>query len=47
VVTDFKWFSSDTSILSVSTSGVVQAKKPGKSTIKVLSVYDSFNYDEV
>ncbi|KAI6671315.1 hypothetical protein NL676_006200 [Syzygium grande] len=47
VATDFKWFSSDTAILSVSTSGVVQAKKPGKSTIKVLSVYDSFNYDEV
>ncbi|XP_030530756.1 nuclear pore complex protein GP210 isoform X1 [Rhodamnia argentea] len=47
VVTDFKWYSSDTAILSVSTSGVVQAKKPGKSTIKVLSVYDSFNYDEV
>lgn len=34
-------------IVSVSASGVVQAKKPGKATIKVLSIYDSFNYDEV
>lgn len=35
------------SIVSVSASGVVQAKKPGKATIRVLSVFDSFNYDEV
>lgn len=35
------------SIVSVSASGVVQAKKPGKATIKVLSVFDSCNYDEV
>lgn len=35
------------SIVSVSASGVVQAKKPGKATIKVLSIFDSFNYDEV
>lgn len=34
-------------IVSVSASGVVQAKKPGKATIKVLSIVDSFNYDEV
>lgn len=45
--TDYKWFSSDMGIVSVSTSGVVQAKKPGKATIKVLSIFDSFNYDEV
>ncbi|EXC20346.1 hypothetical protein L484_020567 [Morus notabilis] len=44
---DYKWFSSDMSIISVSASGVVQAKKPGKATIRVLSVFDSFNYDEV
>ncbi|PRQ54034.1 putative invasin/intimin cell-adhesion [Rosa chinensis] len=45
--TDYKWFSSDMGIVSVSASGVVQAKKPGKATIKVLSIFDSFNYDEV
>lgn len=44
---DYKWFSSDMGIVSVSASGVVQAKKPGKATIKVLSSFDSFNYDEV
>ncbi|KAM0958021.1 hypothetical protein EV1_023125 [Malus domestica] len=44
---DYKWFSSDMGIVSVSASGVVQAKKPGKATIKVLSIFDSFNYDEV
>ncbi|KAH7510680.1 hypothetical protein FEM48_ZijujUnG0099600 [Ziziphus jujuba var. spinosa] len=44
---DYKWFSSDMAIVSVSASGVVQAKRPGKATIKVLSIYDSFNYDEV
>ena len=44
---DYKWFSSDMSTVSVSASGVVQAKKPGKATIEVLSVFDSLNYDEV
>ncbi|KAH0984630.1 hypothetical protein GBA52_011807 [Prunus armeniaca] len=34
-------------IVSVSASGVVQAKKPGKATIKVLSIFYPFNYDEV
>ena len=33
--------------VSVSAYGVVQAKKPGKATIKVVSMYDPFNYDEV
>ncbi|XP_050383609.1 nuclear pore complex protein GP210 [Argentina anserina] len=47
VSTDYKWYSSDMGIVSVSASGVVQAKKPGKATIKVLSIFDSFNYDEV
>ncbi|XP_029128899.1 nuclear pore complex protein GP210 isoform X3 [Cajanus cajan] len=46
-VSDYKWLSSDTSTVSVSDFGIVQAKKPGKATIKVLSVYDSLNYDEV
>ncbi|KAE8021482.1 hypothetical protein FH972_007367 [Carpinus fangiana] len=44
---DYKWFSSDTATVSVSASGVVQAKKPGSATVKVLSVFDALNYDEV
>uniref|UniRef100_A0A2P2KNT8 Uncharacterized protein MANES_17G112100 n=1 Tax=Rhizophora mucronata TaxID=61149 RepID=A0A2P2KNT8_RHIMU len=44
---DFKWFSSDPATLSISTFGVVQAKKPGKATVRVVSIFDSFNYDEV
>ncbi|MCH85883.1 nuclear pore membrane glycoprotein 210-like, partial [Trifolium medium] len=46
-VSDYKWLSSDISTVSVSASGTIQAKKPGKATIKVISVYDSLNYDEV
>ncbi|MED6133436.1 hypothetical protein PIB30_028200 [Stylosanthes scabra] len=46
-VSDYKWLSSDTSTVSVSAFGIVQAKKPGKATIKVFSIYDSLNYDEV
>ncbi|KAA8548147.1 hypothetical protein F0562_004591 [Nyssa sinensis] len=44
---DYKWFSSDMATVSVSASGVVQAKKPGKATIKVVSIFDPLNYDEV
>lgn len=44
---DYRWFSSDSSILSVSAMGVVQAKRPGKAIVKVLSVYDGLNFDEV
>ncbi|KAK9004035.1 hypothetical protein V6N11_001853 [Hibiscus sabdariffa] len=44
---DYKWFSSDTTVVSVTTYGVVQAKRPGKATVKVVSSFDSFNYDEV
>ncbi|KAL4333569.1 hypothetical protein GQ457_07G002330 [Hibiscus cannabinus] len=43
---DYKWFSSDTTVVSVTTYGVVQAKRPGKATVKVVSSFDSFNYDE-
>lgn len=46
-MSDFRWLSSDSSTVSVTAFGVVQAIKPGKATIKVLSVYDSLNYDEV
>lgn len=44
---DYKWFSSDMATASVSTSGTIQAKKPGKTTIKVVSAFDPLNYDEV
>ncbi|WCJ21095.1 Nuclear pore complex protein GP210 [Euphorbia peplus] len=44
---DYKWFSSDAAVVSISELGVVQAKKPGKATVRVLSIFDSFNYDEV
>ncbi|KAL5718155.1 hypothetical protein ACHQM5_011091 [Ranunculus cassubicifolius] len=43
----YKWFSSDMSIVSISASGIVQAKKPGQVTIKVVSAYDALNYDQV
>ncbi|KAK9225059.1 hypothetical protein WN943_010100 [Citrus x changshan-huyou] len=44
---DYKWFSSDMATVSITASGVVQAKKPGKATVKVVSIFDSFNYDEI
>ncbi|ERN13772.1 hypothetical protein AMTR_s00049p00191680 [Amborella trichopoda] len=44
---DYRWFSSDKGIVSVSASGYVQAKRPGQAIIKVESVFDSLNYDEV
>lgn len=44
---DYKWFSSDMSIVCVSANGIVQSKSPGKAIIKVVSIFDSFNYDEV
>ncbi|XP_026442426.1 nuclear pore complex protein GP210-like isoform X1 [Papaver somniferum] len=43
----YKWYTSDASTVSVSASGVIQAKKPGQVTVKVVSVHDSTNYDEV
>ncbi|XP_015576193.2 nuclear pore complex protein GP210 isoform X1 [Ricinus communis] len=44
---DYRWFSSDAAIVSVSASGIVQAKKPGQATVRVVSIFDPFNYDEV
>ncbi|KAH6830507.1 embryo defective 3012 [Perilla frutescens var. hirtella] len=44
---DYKWFSSDMTTASVSVSGIVQAKKPGKATIRAVSIFDPLNYDEV
>ncbi|KAJ9135376.1 hypothetical protein P3X46_032567 [Hevea brasiliensis] len=47
VSSDYKWFSSDVAVVSISASGIVQAKKPGKATVRVVSIYDPFNYDEL
>ncbi|CAA0820165.1 Nuclear pore complex protein GP210 [Striga hermonthica] len=44
---DYKWFSSDMAALSVSASGIVQAKKPGKAIVRAVSIFDSLNYDEL
>lgn len=44
---DYRWISSDASVLSVSATGVVQAKRPGKAIVKVISIFDSLNFDEV
>lgn len=46
-LTDFKWFSSDEAIISISSSGVAYARGPGETTVKAVSTYDSLNYDEV
>ncbi|CAN0904175.1 Nuclear pore complex protein GP210 [Linum grandiflorum] len=47
VPADYKWYSSDTATVSISTSAIALAKKPGKATMKAVSGLDSFNYDEV
>ncbi|XP_008807451.2 LOW QUALITY PROTEIN: nuclear pore complex protein GP210 [Phoenix dactylifera] len=44
---DYKWFSSDKATVSISASGAVKAKRPGQVIIRVVSVFDSMNYDEV
>jgi len=44
---DYRWVSSDANVLSVSATGVVQAKRPGKATVRVISIFDSLNFDEV
>lgn len=44
---DYRWLSSDNSILSVSAMGVVLAKRPGKATVKVTSIFDDLNFAEV
>lgn len=44
---DYNWFSSDMTTVSVLPSGLICARRPGKATIKVVSIFDSFNYDEV
>lgn len=44
---DYRWLSSENNILSVSATGVVQAKRPGKATVKVVSIFDDLNFYEV
>jgi nuclear pore complex protein Nup210 len=44
---DYKLYSSDESVVSVSDSHTVSAKKPGQAVIKVVSVFDFLNFDEV
>ncbi|XP_051189761.1 nuclear pore complex protein GP210 [Lolium perenne] len=44
---DYKLYSSDESVVSVSDSHTVRAKKPGQAVIKVVSVFDSLNFDEI
>jgi nuclear pore complex protein Nup210 len=44
---DYKLYSSDESVVSVSDLRTVRAKKPGQAVIKVVSVFDFLNFDEV
>ncbi|KAL8043788.1 hypothetical protein ABFX02_08G007800 [Erythranthe guttata] len=44
---DYKWVSLDMAVVSVSVSGIVQAKKPGKATIRAVSIFDPLNFDEM
>ncbi|XP_065001003.1 nuclear pore complex protein GP210-like isoform X1 [Musa acuminata AAA Group] len=44
---DYKWFSSNEAVVSASGFGSLQAKRPGHVIIKVISVFDSANFDEV
>ncbi|XP_074574231.1 nuclear pore complex protein GP210 [Curcuma longa] len=44
---DYKWFSSNVAVVSVFAFGSIQAKRPGQAIIRVVSVFDSANYDQV
>ncbi|KAF2917566.1 hypothetical protein DAI22_09g202500 [Oryza sativa Japonica Group] len=44
---DYKLSSSDESVASVSDSLIVRTKRPGRAVIKVVSVFDALNFDEV
>ncbi|XP_012845839.1 PREDICTED: nuclear pore complex protein GP210-like [Erythranthe guttata] len=37
----------DATVVSVSASGIVRARKPGNATIRVVSIFDPLNYDEM
>lgn len=41
------WLSANEATVSITASGLVRAKRPGTATIKVFSLFDSINYDEV
>ncbi|KAG5392090.1 hypothetical protein IGI04_022053 [Brassica rapa subsp. trilocularis] len=45
--TDYKWLTSDTSIISVSPYGIMKAKRPGIATVKVVSTIEPQNFDEI
>ncbi|KAK3132641.1 hypothetical protein QOZ80_6AG0525560 [Eleusine coracana subsp. coracana] len=44
---DYRLFSSDDHVASVSDSRIVRAKKPGRAVIRVVSVFDFLNFDEI
>ncbi|KAL5991265.1 hypothetical protein ACLOJK_012172 [Asimina triloba] len=44
---DYIWFSSDLATVSVSGTGFVKAHRPGQAIVKVTTIFDSMNYDEV
>ncbi|ESQ51558.1 hypothetical protein EUTSA_v10017260mg [Eutrema salsugineum] len=44
---DYKWLSSDVTVVAVSSYGVIQAKSPGISTVKAVSTCDPLNFDEI
>ncbi|XP_062193278.1 nuclear pore complex protein GP210 [Phragmites australis] len=44
---DYKLFSSDERVASVSDSCIVRAEKPGQAVIRVVSVFDFLNFDEI
>ncbi|WZZ64204.1 hypothetical protein YC2023_075574 [Brassica napus] len=44
---DYKWLTSDTSIVSVSPYGIIKAKRPGIATVKVVSTIEPQNFDEI
>uniref|UniRef100_K3ZPX0 BIG2 domain-containing protein n=1 Tax=Setaria italica TaxID=4555 RepID=K3ZPX0_SETIT len=44
---DYKLFSSDEDVASVSDSRIVHAKKPGQAVIRVVSAFDFLNFDEI
>ncbi|XP_078433278.1 embryo defective 3012 isoform X2 [Wolffia australiana] len=44
---DYIWSSSNLACVSVSPSGNIQAKYPGRSTIRVTSFFDPLNFDEI
>ncbi|RLM86258.1 hypothetical protein C2845_PM04G10100 [Panicum miliaceum] len=44
---NYKLFSSDEDVASVSDSRIVRAKKPGQAVIRVVSAFDFLNFDEI